>query len=495
MNLIFDANVVIKAYIPEILSDRAEELFNRIEDGKIILIAPDLIYPEMGNILWKKYKLRELTLLEIKRISDAILSLPLQIESSRKIIQLAIDLGIIYNVTVYDALYISLAKIYKTRLVTADKKLINSLMRTPLKDCINWLGDNIFKNAAKETYLPPLLVVSNRLPITVAKEGGSLIFQRSAGGLVSGISAYLGSLNDSLFTASEYMWIGWPGVTVEDIAKEDLKLKILTDFNAYPVFLSEDVMENFYHGFCNKTIWPLFHYFPSFAVYDEAYWSHYRHVNETFCSAVMEVIKPDDVVWIHDYHLMLLPMLLREKMPDVPIGFFLHIPFPAFEIFQLLPMKWRGEILQGLLGADLIGFHTFDYTQCFLRCVLRILGHDHNMGEIAADDHLAKADTFPMGIDFGRFNSSASSPEAQAENETIKKNLPDFKVILSVDRLDYTKGIVNRLQGFEIFLEKNRQWHRKVILVLIVVPSLVGVESYQQPCILLQKRISILYWR
>jgi len=325
-----------------------------------------------------------------------------------------------------------------------------------------------------------LLVVSNRLPITVVKEGGNLTFQKSAGGLVSGLSAYLGSLKDSSFTTSEYMWIGWPGITVEDKKKEEVELKALTDFHAYPVFLSEEVMENFYHGFCNKTIWPLFHYFPSFAVYDDAYWNHYKHVNETFCNTVMKIIKPDDVVWIHDYHLMLLPKLLREKMPDIPIGFFLHIPFPAFEIFQLLPMKWRSEILQGLLGADLIGFHTFDYTQCFLRCVLRILGHEHNMGEILAGDHLAKADTFPMGIDFGRFYSAVSSPEVQAEKETLKKNLSDFKVILSVDRLDYTKGIINRLQGYEIFLEKNQQWHRKVILLLIVVPSRIGVESYQQ---------------
>ena len=325
-----------------------------------------------------------------------------------------------------------------------------------------------------------LLVVSNRLPITVVKEGGNLTFQKSAGGLVSGLSAYLGSLKDSSFTTSEYMWIGWPGITVEDKKKEEVELKALTDFHAYPVFLSEEVMENFYHGFCNKTIWPLFHYFPSFAVYDDAYWNHYKHVNETFCNTVMKIIKPDDVVWIHDYHLMLLPKLLREKMPDIPIGFFLHIPFPAFEIFQLLPMKWRSEILQGLLGADLIGFHTFDYTQCFLRCVLRILGHEHNMGEILAGYHLAKADTFPMGIDFGRFYSAVSSPEVQAEKETLKKNLSDFKVILSVDRLDYTKGIINRLQGYEIFLEKNQQWHRKVILLLIVVPSRIGVESYQQ---------------
>lgn len=135
-------------------------------------------------------------------------------------------------------------------------------------------------------------------------------------------------------------------------------------------------MEKFYYGSCNKTIWPLFHYFPSYAIYDEEYWSYYKQVNETFCDTVMEIIKTDDVVWVHDYHLMLLPKLLRKKVSN-PIGFFLHIPFPSFEIFWPLPRKWRTEILEGLLGADLIGFHTHDYTQYFLRSVLRILGYEH----------------------------------------------------------------------------------------------------------------------
>lgn len=328
-----------------------------------------------------------------------------------------------------------------------------------------------------------LLVVSNRLPITVVESEGKLIFQESVGGLVSGLSAYLDSLKGSSFTKSEYIWIGWPGISVDKKTKEELEelsAKALSEFRAYPVFLTERAMEKFYQGFCNKTIWPLFHYFPSYTVYDESFWLHYKCVNKIFCEAVMTVIKPDDVVWIHDYHLMLLPQLLREKMPDARIGFFLHIPFPSFEIFRLLPMKWRSEILEGLLGADLIGFHTHDYTQYFLRCVLRILGYEHNMGEIFLSDRVIKAETLPMGIDFQRFYSAASCPEVQREKEQLVKTLSDFKVVLSIDRLDYTKAIIKRLQGYELFLQKNPQWHRKVILVLVVVPSRIDVEHYQQ---------------
>lgn len=325
-----------------------------------------------------------------------------------------------------------------------------------------------------------LMVVSNRLPITVEEQKGKLIFHECAGGLVSGLSAYLDSLKGSSFTKSDYIWVGWPGISIEQKMQDELTTKTLSEFRAYPVFLTERSMEKFYQGFCNKTIWPLFHYFPSYTVYDESFWLHYKCVNKIFCDAVMQVIKPGDVVWIHDYHLMLLPKLLREEMPDIPIGFFLHIPFPSFEIFRLLPMKWRSEILGGLLGADLIGFHTHDYTQYFLRCVLRILGYENNMGEIFLSDHVTKAETFPMGIDFQRFYTAAGCSEVQKEKEQLVKTLSDCKVVLSIDRLDYTKAIINRLQAYEVFLEKNPQWHKKVILFLVVVPSRIGVEHYQQ---------------
>jgi len=215
-------------------------------------------------------------------------------------------------------------------------------------------------------------------------------------------------------------------------------------------------------------------------VYDEDYWEHYKLVNETFSNAIVEMVEPDDIVWVHDYQLMLLPKLLREKMPNIPIGFFLHIPFPSYEIFRLLPGKWREGILEGLLGADLVGFHTEEYTQYFLRSVLRILGYEHDMGRIIVERRIVKVDTFPMGIDFERFSNSIGNKEVKRERARIKRALAGYKVILSVDRLDYTKGILNRLLGYELFLENNPQWHRKVVLAVIANPSRLGVEHYQQ---------------
>ncbi|NJD77326.1 MAG: bifunctional alpha,alpha-trehalose-phosphate synthase (UDP-forming)/trehalose-phosphatase [Candidatus Methanoperedens sp.] len=323
-----------------------------------------------------------------------------------------------------------------------------------------------------------LVIVSNRLPFTVVEKENVLKFKESVGGLVSGLKAYLDALKN--ISSSEYSWIGWPGISVDDGLKEKLRSQALSEYHAYPVFVPQEIMEDFYNGFCNKTVWPLFHYFPFLTVYKEDLWNQYRKVNEIFRDAVMEVLKPGDTVWIHDYHFMLLPGLLREKMPHVPIGFFLHIPFPSFEIFRLLPRKWRKEILEGVLGADLIGFHTQDYTQYFLRCVLRILGHEHSMGEIPLEDRVVKADTLPMGVDFQRFCDAVSNPDVQNEMEKLKKTLNGFKLVFSIDRLDYTKGILNRLQGYEIFLAKNPEWHRKVVLALVVVPSRTEVEQYQQ---------------
>jgi trehalose 6-phosphate synthase/phosphatase len=324
-----------------------------------------------------------------------------------------------------------------------------------------------------------LLIVSNRLPVVTVEEKGQLMFREGAGGLVSGISAYLDSLRGSSFAGPQYRWIGWPGVTVADPAKQSLVTEMLAGFNAHPVFLSEHSMDKFYHGFCNKTIWPLFHYFPSYTACDESFYAHYRCVNRIFCEAVAPLVQPDDVVWIHDYHLMLLPHMLRTTLPTATIGFFLHIPFPSFEIFRLLPTAWRTEILEGLLGADLIGFHTHDYAQHFLHSVLRVLGHEHTTGKILLPNHLAKVDTFPMGVDFRKFQAAASRQIRQADDiswETLK----GLKVVLSVDRLDYTKGILNRLQGYELFLDQNPQWQKKVVLVLVVVPSRVGVDQYQE---------------
>ncbi len=212
-------------------------------------------------------------------------------------------------------------------------------------------------------------------------------------------------------------------------------------------------------------------------------------MNEAFCDVVIKVPKPDDIIWVHDYHLMLLPKLIRERMPDATIGFFLHIPFPSFEVFRLLP--WREEIIEGLLEADLIGFHTYDYVQHFLDTVRHMLGYEHSFGQLTVGDRVIKVDVFPMGIDYERIVSATHAPEVRRERKRIRKIVGARKIILSIDRLDYTKGISNRLEAFDLFLEKNPEYKEKVTLILVAVPSRTGVEHYM----LLKKQVDELVGR
>jgi len=299
------------------------------------------------------------------------------------------------------------------------------------------------------------------------------------GGLATGLNSYLELLRDNPCESQNHLWVGWPGRTISDEKQDEIKSRAISEFNAFPVFLSEQEIERFYQGFCNKTIWPLFHYFQTYTNYDEDDWPHYVNVNRSFCRALMDLIQPDDILWIHDYHLMLLPAMLREQSPDITIGYFLHIPFPNFEIFRMLPREWRREILKGLLGADLIGFHTNDYKQDFLKCVLRILGHDANMGEMIIDNRVVKAEAFPMGIDYQKFCEKSNSASIQRKKDELGRQFGKAKIILSIDRLDYTKGIVNRLEAFQTFLEAYPSWRGSVVLMLIVVPSRIDIEQYE----------------
>ena len=319
-----------------------------------------------------------------------------------------------------------------------------------------------------------LLIVSNRLPVSVQKMNAGFVMEKSAGGLVSGLSDYLKSLGKHKNDVSEYIWMGWPGETIEKEDEDEVRARVEKDFNASPVFLSKKLMDKVYLGFCNKTIWPLFHYFPNHARFDLEFWDEYRRMNEIFRDEILKILRPDDIVWIHDYHLMLLPAMLRETVFN-PIGFFLHIPFPTYEMYRMLPKESRSAILKGLLGSDLIGFHTHDYSQYFLRCVLRILGKENHMGKLDMPTHIVDVDTFPMGIDYEKFHTMDVDPFPDK-----KPGGNNMKSVLSVDRLDYSKGIINRLQGFELFLNRHREWHGKVYLNMIVVPSRTGVSSYQQ---------------
>ncbi len=317
-----------------------------------------------------------------------------------------------------------------------------------------------------------IILVSNRLPVTVEKRKGELHYHHSAGGLATGLN--------SIYVKDNSLWIGWPGINHENITTEE-KNQIqdsLAQRNCAPVFLSRDNIDKYYNGFSNKTIWPLFHYFPQYAAFDADYWDSYVQVNQKFAAVIMKHINPGDSVWIHDYQLMLLPALLREKVEDITIGFFLHIPFPSFEIFRLLP--WRKQLLEGLLGADLIGFHTFEYIRHFLNSSRRILGCEYSFTQITYKNRMIMADVFPMGIDYERFLNASSHADVKKEEKSIREKTGNTSLILSIDRLDYTKGIVQRLEAYDLLLTRYPQLKERVTLILVEVPSRVTVDSYRK---------------
>ena len=316
-----------------------------------------------------------------------------------------------------------------------------------------------------------IILVSNRLPIKIEKKGQNFKFHPSIGGVATGLN--------SLSNSYEHIWVGWPGITKDKLKNVEKNIKgELISKNLYPIFLTPREVDRYYNGFCNKTIWPLFHYFTQSAIYDCKMWENYKQVNQEFCDAVIKIARKDDIIWVHDYHLLLLPQMIRDKLPEAKIGFFLHIPFPSSEIFRLLP--WRNQILEGLMGADLIGVHTYDYAQHLLHSILRVFGYEHEFGQIKIDERYVKVDTFPMGIDYDKFADTAVTPEVEKEIKKIRNRLGERKIILSIDRLDYTKGIPARLQGFDYFLEKNPEFKEKVTLILVAVPSRTKVEHYRQ---------------
>ncbi len=328
-------------------------------------------------------------------------------------------------------------------------------------------------SAYPEDNMGKILLVSNRLSTSVAMSAGGPEFAPSMGGLATGLL--------SLHEQEDSLWVGWSGIPSDSISNETeavITQRLRSEHKSVAVPLSSDEIEDFYYGFCNNIIWPLFHYFPTYADYETRLWDRYRQVNEKFARAVLEVADDDDTIWVHDYQLMLLPQMLKRELPHSRIGFFLHIPFPSYEIFRLLP--WREEILQGVLGSDLVGFHTYDYARHFLSSVRRIVGVEHQMANIKHDNRVIKVDAFPMGIDYEKYSTAAERPTVQQEAKMIRSQLAGQRIILSVDRLDYSKGIPMRIRAYRRFLEEHPEYHQKVTLILIVAPSRTEVPHYKQ---------------
>jgi trehalose 6-phosphate synthase/phosphatase len=316
-----------------------------------------------------------------------------------------------------------------------------------------------------------LLIVSNRLPLTTCMSGGSVQVVPSSGGLATGLGPW--------HERSQGVWIGWPGDVSTCTADQRVALDQTLRARAIaPVHLSRDQVERSYCGFSNRVLWPLFHYLIDRVPVDAGGWDAYRGANEAFADAVVREYRPGDLIWVHDYQLMLLPALLRDRLPDARIGFFLHIPFPSSEVFRILP--WRREILAGLLGADLLGFHTFAYLRHFVASLLHVDGVEVDIDRVIVGRRDVRLGVFPMGIDAGRFAELATDPDVVAQADAIRQEAGDRRIILGVDRLDYTKGIPRRLQAVERLLAREPALADRLRYVQVAVPSRGEVDSYQR---------------
>ena len=334
------------------------------------------------------------------------------------------------------------------------------------------------------------IIISNRLPLQLKITNNEIEATPSVGGLATGMK--------SVHRDGNGVWIGWTGLTEEEIPANlvDDVVEATIREQCVPVSLNQDDIDGFYYGFSNRTIWPLFHYFIEYTEFEKSNWQTYKLVNEKYAEVVLDNIEEGDTVWVHDYQLMLLPELIKKERPDIQVGFFLHIPFPSYEVFRILP--WREEILRGLLGSDLIGFHTYDYQRHFLSSVSRILRHEVSFNEITLKDRMVTVNSFPMGIDYKKFAEAAEKHDTAKNQSELQRRLdthidstPDAKMILSIDRLDYSKGIANRIRAYEYFLEKYPQFKEKVRLVMLAVPSRSNVPQYQ----LLKKEVDELVGR
>jgi trehalose 6-phosphate synthase/phosphatase len=313
-----------------------------------------------------------------------------------------------------------------------------------------------------------LVVMSNRAPIKVVREGHDERIEPTVGGV--------GTTFLRLLEHHGGLWIAWNGGQ-----RTPPRLSLPTEhprFELSFVELSERDVSQYYHGMCNRALWPLMHFMISNCHFNTGQWRQYRAVNEMFAASATDQAGDGDVLWIQDFHLALTPRIIRARRKDLAIGIFWHVPFPPVELFRVFP--WRRELLMGMLGSDLIGFHCDSYATHFLNSCNRVLGAqiDSAHGEVHFEGRTSRVAAFPLGIPVDYFEDLAASSRTQQKSARIRRGLRSEVVVLGVDRLDYTKGILERLLGFERFLERNPHYHRRVTLVLIAVPSRTKVTEY-----------------
>ncbi|CAH9077464.1 unnamed protein product, partial [Cuscuta epithymum] len=323
-----------------------------------------------------------------------------------------------------------------------------------------------------------LLVVANRLPVSATRNADqSWSLEISAGGLVS---ALLG-INEF-----EAIWIGWPGLnlTNDEEGRKSLA-KSLAQKRCAPVFLDDEIVDQYYNGYCNNIIWPLLHYLGlpqddrlATTKTFKSQFDAFKRANNMFADVVSEHYKDGDIVWIHDYHLMFLPECLKKNNSKMKVGWFLHTPFPSSEIQRTLPFS--SELLRAILSADMVGFHTYDYARHFVTACTRILGLKGTAAGVEDQGRLTRVAAFPIGIDSDRFIRAIETESVQSHMVDLLKRFEGRKIILGVDRLDMIKGIPQKLLAFENFLEENPQWQDKVVLLQIAIPTRTDVPEYQK---------------
>lgn len=310
--------------------------------------------------------------------------------------------------------------------------------------------------------------VSNRLPVTV--NDGEIT--KSSGGLVAALAG---------LSQDEYRleWIGWPGGEIAEGRQEHVRRSLQDEHGCSPIFLTKGQAEGHYEGYSNSSLWPLLHTMPSRFRYEPQWWEHYRHANQMFADHVLQRACDGDMVWVHDYQLMLLPRMLKEARPSLKIGFFLHTPFPTYEVFRYHPQ--REELASGVLGADLIGFHTFNYLRNFRMAAVRLLGAQSEITSIRHNGRSSTLGVYPIGINARQFEEQLTKPEHTQQVEKFRQTFNQKQIVLSVERLDYTKGLLHRLDAINLLLsrlEKAQRDHIKFIFVS--VPSRENVEEYAQ---------------
>jgi trehalose 6-phosphate synthase/phosphatase len=315
-----------------------------------------------------------------------------------------------------------------------------------------------------------LILVANRLPVTVTRGPEMTHVSPSPGGLAAALRG--------LRYPGGTVWIGWPGPVQGVPASEWLHVETrLRELGTVPVMLTAREVTRFYEGFANGILWPLFHYVTGVLPLRVEGWEEYQAVNARFAEAVVSQYRAGDVIWVHDYHLLLLPSMLRARLPDARIGFFLHIPFPTSELIATLPH--REELMRGMMGADVVGFHTMQYARHFRSATERVLGEIWHGDTLERAGHRLRVGVFPISIDVEPFEAAATDPQVEQETALLRGDGAE-RLLVGIDRLDYTKGIPRRLLAFESLLRRHAEWRGRVRLIQVAVPSRTGVTAYSK---------------